>query len=133
MAFDTDKIFGFLNLAKEKGKQYANIAADKTKEAGRMAKLKMDQAKERENLKKAYVELGKLYFEEKRSEAEGLFAQLCDEIEATAKRVDDIQAEYDELKSELGLVNQNAEAADFEAVVSEAEEPDIEVEIHEEE
>lgn len=136
MKFDLDSLKNFFGAVKEKGKEFADVAIDKTKETGRLAKLKMDQMSEKERQRKAYTELGKAYYEEKRGEAEGVFATLCEEIEAATARIDALQAEIDELKTSLGTVPKKSEAADFEAVVSEHEpedEPDIEVEIREEE
>ena len=123
-----DQIKGLFNSLKEKGAEYAGIAADKTKDAARIAKLTMEMNTEKENLKKAYLELGKTYFEENRASAEGLFAQLCEEVAAVSGRIDGIQAELDGLKDSF----KTAPDASFEKVVSADEEADITVEVTEE-
>ena len=128
--FDLEQFRNLLNAAKEKGLGYAGVAMDKTKDAARLAKLTMSLASEKEAAKKVYTELGKAFYEEHRASAEGLFAQLCEELEATTGRIDEIQKEIDELKADLTPAK--AATADFEEVVSQSEEPDIVVEVTEE-
>ena len=126
MAF-MDQMKDLFSSLKERGTEVAATAADKTKDAARIAKLTMDLGSEKENLKKAYLELGKAYYEEHKDTAEGLYAQLCEEITAAADRVDGIQNELDSLKEGF----RPAAQPDFEEVVS-GEEADITVEIVEE-
>jgi hypothetical protein len=66
--------------AADAGKDIAGKAADKAKTAKRVAKLSMEIATERENLKKAYIEIGKLYYDTHKDDPEGFFIQLCDEV-----------------------------------------------------
>ena len=129
MAFNLDQVKNLFTSLKEKGTEYASVAADKTRDAARIAKLSVDLNTEKDNLKKAYLELGKAYFEENKDKAEGLFAQLCEEISAVNARIDDMQKELEGLKGSFKA----AEAPDFEEVVaSEEEEADITVEVVEE-
>lgn len=116
---DFDQIKNIFSAVTEKGKEYAGIAVDKTKSAGRIAKLAVEMTGEKEALKKAYVELGKAYYEECRASAAGLFAQLCEEVEAVNARIAAMQAEMDELKSSF---SSSGEDADFEDVVGQDEE-----------
>jgi len=127
MALDFGKVKELFTAIKEKGTAAANVAADKTKDAARLAKLTMELNSEKDNLKKAYLELGKAFYEEHRSSAEGLAAQLCEEVAAVTSRIDSIQSELDGLKDSF----KTAEAPDFEDVVD-GEEPDITVEVTEE-
>lgn len=151
MAFDLDQLMNLMNsakekgvellgLAKEKGTEFADtakergvgiagLAVEKTKEAAKIAKLTMELASEKEALKKAYVELGKAFYEENRAGAEGLLAQLCEEVEAVDARIESIQTEIDDAKASL---RSSSETADFEEVVSQDEDGDITVEITEE-
>ena len=105
----------------------AGVAAEKAKAGGRIAKLTMDIGTEKANLEKAYLELGKAFYEESKDTAQGLIAQLCAEVAAVAGRIEGMQKEMDELKE--GLKPQPAPG--FEDVVA-AEEPDITVEVTEE-
>ena len=127
MAFNFGKVKELFSTIKEKGTAAASVAADKTKDAARMAKLTMELNSEKENLKKAYLELGKAFYEEHRGSAEGLAAQLCEEVTAVTGRIDSIQSELEGLKESF----RPAEEPAFEDVVD-GEEPDITVEVTEE-
>ena len=87
----------------------------------------MELNTEKEALKRSYLELGKAYYEEYRGTAEGLFAQLCEEVDAVNARIETIEQEIRELKGSF-----KAGEADFEDVVAAEECPDIEVEITQE-
>ncbi len=128
MAFNLDNVKNLFNTLKEKGTEVASVAADKTKDAARIARLTVDMGTEKENLKKAYLELGKAFYEEHKDSAEGLFAQLCEEVTAVTERIGTIQRELDGLKDGF----KPAAEPDFEEVVASAEdEADITVEITE--
>lgn len=127
MKFNLDSVKSAISSLKDKGAEVAGVAADKTKDAARIARLTVQLGAEKENLKKAYTELGKAYFEENKDCAEGLFAQLCEEVTAVNDRIAAMRSELDSLKGGL----KTAEAPDFEQVVAEAEgeADDITVEI----
>ena len=125
MEFNLDKVKGLLGQLKDKGSEVAGTAAGKAKDAARLAKLTVDINSEKEALKKAYLELGKAYFEGKHDDADGVLAQLVGEAEAVKGRLDALQKEIEELKETF----KPEEAASFEDVVSAAEEKDVEVEI----
>ena len=126
MAFNLENVKNLFNTLKEKGTEVASVAADKTKDAARIARLTVDMGTEKENLKKAYLELGKAFYEEKKDFAEGLFAQLCEEVTAVTARIGAMQREIDGLKDGF----KPAPEPDFEEVVASAEdEADITVEI----
>ena len=127
MAFNLEQVKSLFSSLREKSAEVANAAADKTKDAARLAKLTMDIGTEKANLEKAYLELGKAFYEESKDTAQGLIAQLCAEVTAVAGRIEGMQKEMDELKE--GLKPQPAPG--FEDVVA-AEEPDITVEVTEE-
>ena len=106
-----------------KGKEFAEVAVDKTKAAGRVAKATLELTGEKEALKKAYAELGQAYYENCREGAEGVFQQLCEEITVVSERVAALEAEVEELKAGLRPVNEEADVeVSFEEVVAEAEE-----------
>lgn len=109
---------GVLENVTEKGKEYAGVAKDKTRSAGRIAKLSVELASEKEALKKAYAELGKAYYDECSSSAVGVFAQLCEEITAVSGRIETMQAEIAQLKESLAPATAEA---DFEDVVAKDE------------
>ena len=129
MEFHLDQIKELLSGLKEKGVGYAGTAVDRTKDAARIARVSVELGSEKEALKKAFVELGKAYYEEYRGTAEGLFSQLCEEVDAIQTRIDAMQAEIDALKGGF----RPERGPDLESVVAAGEAgADIEVEITQE-
>ena len=127
MAFNLEQVKNLFSSLKEKGTGVANAAADRTKDAARLAKLTMELNTEKGNLEKAYLELGKTFYEECKDSAQGLTAQLCAEVASVAGRIKGIQDEMDGLKEAFKAPAEPA----FEDVVAAAE-PDITVEVVEE-
>ena len=113
------KISGIAGLAAGKARNLAVFAARKTKNVSRIAKLNVDIAGERDTIKRAYSEIGKLYFETHRDAPEGFFVRLCQEVENSLASIAAMEAEIVRLKTE-----DLAPAAPAD--------PDIEVEITEE-
>ena len=127
MAFNLEQVKNLFFSLKEKGTAAATAAADKTKDAARIAKLTVDLNTEKGNLEKAYLELGKAFYEESKDSAEGLIAQLCAEVGSVAEKIKAMQTELEELKGSFKA----PEEPDFDAVVDEAV-PDVTVEVTEE-
>ncbi len=127
MAFNLEQVKNLFFSLKEKGTAAATAAADKTKDVARIAKLTVDLNTEKGNLEKAYLELGKAFYEESKDSAEGLIAQLCAEVGSVAEKIKTMQTELEELKGSFKA----PEEPDFDAVVDEAV-PDITVEVTEE-
>lgn len=91
-------VLSSIGKAADAGKDIANKAADKAKSGARIAKLTMEIAGERENMKKAYIEIGKLYYDTHKDDPEGFFIQLCDEVGLAQKNIADKEAEIEALK-----------------------------------
>ena len=126
MNFNLDSLMDTITNLRERGAEYANVAMDKTRDAARLAKLTVALTGEKDTLKKAYIELGKAYYEEHHSDAEGLYAQLVEEVDAVNARIEEMQAEIDSLKGSF----HGSEDASFEDVVAQDEgDEDISVEI----
>lgn len=121
--------------AGEKARDFAGSAGEKAKATARIAKLKLEIAGKREELNKVYAEIGRVYFEsaDKRSPEE-LYVRLFDQVMLANAVIERMETEERELKS---IFESEADEADFTMVVSAAEdeaaEPDVEVEITEEE
>ena len=127
MNFNLDSLMDTITNLRERGAEYANVAMDKTRDAARLAKLTVALTSEKDALKKAYIELGKAYYEEHHNDAEGLYAQLVEEVDAVNARIEEMQTEIDSLKGSFHA----SEDASFENVVSQDEggDEDISVEI----
>ena len=119
-----DQIKGIFNsvvdAVSEKGKEYAGTAAEKTKAAGRLARLTMELAGEKESLKSAYAAIGQTYFENNRQGAEGLLAQLCEEAETVMERIAAMEAEIAQLKAGFSTEEKDVDVT-FEEIVEETE------------
>ncbi|NLH01255.1 MAG: hypothetical protein GX488_05045 [Clostridiales bacterium] len=85
-----------------KTRNLAEKAADKAKDVARIAKLNMELSEEKDTIQKAYLEIGKLYYETHKNAPEGFFVQLCDEITLANEHIEKILAELDELKAGTG-------------------------------
>ena len=127
MNFNFDSLMDTITNLRERGAEYANVAMDKTKDAARLAKLTIALTAEKDALKKAYIELGKAYYEEHHNDAEGLYAQLVEEVDAVNARIEEMQSEIDSLKGSFHA----SDYAGFEDVVAqdEGDGGDISVEI----
>ena len=127
MNFNFDSLMDTITNLRERGAEYANAAMDKTKDAARLAKLTIALTAEKDALKKAYIELGKAYYEEHHNDAEGLYAQLVEEVDAVNARIEEMQSEIDSLKGSFHA----SDDAGFEDVVAqdEGDGGDISVEI----
>jgi hypothetical protein len=126
----------FAAAAANKAKGLAVYAAAKTKQLSRVAKLNVDIASQKETIKSAYAEIGRLYYEAHKEAPEGFFLQLCQEIDTAQEAIDAMEAEIAQLKQEAAQkaqrASQPAQDADFASVVDAAE-ADIQVEIVDEE
>ncbi|MBQ4040454.1 MAG: hypothetical protein IJC91_04880 [Oscillospiraceae bacterium] len=93
-----DKSAAFAKVAAEKSAEVAKTAAEKTKYAAKLAKLKTEAAAERDGLRKAYGELGKICYELFKSAPGEEVAQAVAEIDLIHERIDAINAEIEALK-----------------------------------
>ena len=110
-----------------KTRGFAEKAADKAKDVARIAKLNMELSAEKDTIEKAYLEIGKLYYETRKNSPDGFFVQLCDEITLANENITKILAELDDLKAgvagksdiEVEFTEVTTDAVDEEKVASE--------------
>ena len=76
----------FLNInfdsIKEKATDLAQSGVNKSKQVAEFTKLKMSNMAEEDNIKKAYQEIGKLYFAEHGGTPEGPYIAACEKVNA---------------------------------------------------
>ena len=111
----------FAGKAGDSVKDLAGKAADKAKAGGRIAKLTMDISTEKETMKKAYLEIGRLYYDTHKNDPEGYFAQLCEEVALAEQHIAEKEAEIAELKAEFSGKGEPDISVDFEEVVEQEE------------
>lgn len=71
-----------------KAKEFTDVAIDKGKELTEIGKLKVQNASEQEAIKKAYLELGKLYYAERGAAPEPAYAALCAKVASSQAKID---------------------------------------------
>ena len=71
-----------------KGKELTDAGVAKAKELAEVAKLRMDNASEQEAIKKAYLEIGKLYYAERGAAPESPYTALCEKIAASKAKIE---------------------------------------------
>jgi small-conductance mechanosensitive channel len=116
----------FFDNLKEKMTDLAQTGVAKSKQLAEIAKLKAANLSEEDTIKKAYVELGKLYYAEKGAAPEGGYAAACGRINAAKAAIAANNARIEELKDE----DEEVAAAAADALVE--EEPAVEQESAEE-
>ena len=92
---------------------------------GRMARLTRESNSQAEELRKVFLEIGKLYFEQERAEPKGVFAplfaqaaQLQDALRAKETELDALKESLKEQTGEQDIeVEITQEEPDFDAVV----------------
>lgn len=109
------KAGNFAAAAFGKARDFTASAVDKAKRTGRIAKLNLDISSEKETIRHAYADIGKLYYETHKDAPEGFFVQLVEEINTSMAAIALKEAEIAELKTEPdGPDGPDFEAPDFE-------------------
>lgn len=93
-----DVLTDTISTVADKVLDLADAAADTAKVGQQIAKLYVEKKKEESALEDAYKELGKLYYELHKTDADGVLADLCMEIENTLVNIEDINSEIEALK-----------------------------------
>jgi len=106
---------GFFDNLKSKATDLAQAGVAQSKRLAEIAKLKTANLGEEDTIKKAYIEIGKLYYAEHSAAPEGAYAAACEKITAAKAAIEANNERIAELKE--------AGDEDETAVVAEAEEP----------
>lgn len=109
----------FDNL-KEKVTDLAQSGAAKTKQVAEIAKLKASNLAEEDTIKKAYIELGKLYYAEKGAAPDAAYSDLCEKVTAAKANIAANKARLEELKKSGAPAEECGAAAAVETEVTEA-------------
>jgi len=100
----------FFDDLKEKVADLAQAGVAKSKQLAEIAKLKAANMSEQETIRKAYLEIGKLYYAEKGSTPDGGYAAACEKITAAKANIAANNAKIEDLKD--GDAEVTAAAAD---------------------
>ena len=105
----------FFDNLKEKVSDLAQTGVAKSKQLAEIAKLKAANMAEQDAIKKAYLEIGKLYYAEKGTTPEGGYAAACEKITAAKANIVANNAKIEDLKDG----DEEVTAAAAEAVIVE--------------
>lgn len=92
-------IFDF-DALKDRAKDLAQTGVSKSKQIGEIAKLNLANVSEEDNIRKAYIEIGKLYYAERGMAPEPAYMALCEKITASKVTIEENKNRIDELKAE---------------------------------
>ena len=107
---------GFFDNLKEKATDLAQAGVAQSKRLAEIAKLKTANMGEEDAIKKAYVEIGKLYYAEKGHAPDGAYAAACEKITAAKAAIEANNDRIAELKDTT-----DDEPVDVVEVIDEAE------------
>lgn len=85
---------------KDKAKDLAQTGVNKSKQLGEIAKLNLANVSEEDAIRKAYIEIGKLYYAERGMAPEPAYAALCEKITASKVAIEENKNRVEELKAE---------------------------------
>ena len=111
----------FFDTLKERATDLAQSGVAKSKELAEIGKLKLDNAAEEDAIKKAYIEIGKLYYAERGMTPEPAYAALCEKITASKAVIEANNARVEEIRTDDEPVAEADEAAVEAEVVEVAE------------
>ena len=120
---------GFFDTLKSKATDLAQTGVAQSKRLAEIAKLKAANMSEEDTIKKAYLELGKLYYAENGTAPEGAYAAACEKItaakaaiEVNNERIAELKEDGDDIVAE-DVVTEDFDASDVvEEVVEKVEE-----------
>lgn len=112
----------FINDLQERATDLAQSVVATSKRLAEIAKLKASNMAEEDTIKKAYVELGKLYYAEHGTTPDGAYAAACEKITAARAAIETNNDRIAELKATA-----EAEGEIIDVTPEAAQEPDSDV------
>ena len=102
----------FLDDLKDKTLDLAQLGVAKSKQIMEIARLSLANAGEEDAIKKAYIEIGKLYYAERGSAPDAAYASLCGKITAAKINIEENKARIAELKASGDIKDADVAAAE---------------------
>lgn len=90
----------FLDELKDRAMDLGRASVAKSKQLAEITKLSLNNASEEDAIKKAYVEIGKLYYAERGMAPEAAYVALCERITAAKVNIEENKNRIAELKAE---------------------------------
>ena len=108
----------FFDDLKSKASELTQVGVAKSKQLAEIAKLNLANSGEEDTIRKAYIEIGKLYYAERGMAPEAAYSALCEKITTAKINIEENKARIAELKEEGSIKD-----SDVESVVVETEVP----------
>ena len=102
-----------------KAKELADTGATRAKEMGEIGKLKVNNSAEQEAIRKAYSELGKLYYAERGSAPEAPYVDACQRITDAMARISYNNERIADIKAAGQITDEEVEAVGEEMAAEE--------------
>lgn len=110
---------GFFDNLKAKATDLAQTGVAQSKRLAEIAKLKTANMSEEDTIKKAYIEIGKLYYAEMGHAPDGAYAAACEKITAAKAAIEANNDRIAELKADGDNADEVAEVKEAAAEVVE--------------
>lgn len=93
----------FFDNLKDKAKDLAQSGIEKSKQLSEIAKLNLNNVAEEDTIKKAYIEIGKLYYAERGMAPEAAYTALCQKITAAKVNIEENKSRIETIKTESNI------------------------------
>ena len=93
----------FFDDLKDKATDLGRAGMAKSKQLMEITKLSLNNSGEEDAIRKAYLEIGKLYYAERGMAPEAAYVSLCEKITAAKINIEENKARIAELKAESGV------------------------------
>ena len=90
----------FFDELKDRAMDLGRAGVAKSKQLAEITRLTLNNASEEDAIKKAYLEIGKLYYAERGMAPEPAYVALCEKITASKINIEENKARIAELKQE---------------------------------
>ena len=90
----------FFDDLRDKAMDLGRAGMAKSKQSAEIAKLNLANSSEEDAIKKAYIEIGKLYYAERGMAPEAAYVALCEKITASRTTIEENRTRIAELKTE---------------------------------
>ena len=101
----------FLDELKDRAIDLGRAGVAKSKQLAEITRLSLSNAGEEDTIKKAYLEIGKLYYAERGMAAEPAYVALCDKITTARINIEENKARIAQIKQEGSISEEEAQAA----------------------
>ena len=97
-----------------KAREITDAGMAKAKQLTEIGKLKMQSSSERDSIRRAYLELGKLYYAERGSAPEPGYADLCQKVTNAMAKIEYNNERIADIKAAGNLTDEEVEDASYE-------------------